>query len=231
MRFVLLLVFVLSGCAPFYTVPNDAADFAALGLLPPESAEEITAALERQPAAHFPATLATVRLQGRGNSWVINLRTVEGAGDMDNLASMPGIREVIPLSQIVCPGQVSRLETLRSAAASVRADLVLVYTFESTSTSEPTIPLLGLLSLGILPNEIARATSTGSGALVDTRTGYIYGLTEATRKEYRITNAWNVRDAMESSMEGAQGRACKDLVAQVEKLWDGVLARYGKDLP
>ena len=141
---------------------------------------------------------------------------------MDRLAELPRIRTVVPLSDVVCERTVD-MPGLRSAAAGVRADLLLVYTFDTTSTNDTTIPMLGAFTLGIFPNEIARATSTGSAALVDTRTGYIYGLAEATWREFRITNAWNIRAVQDKSEAGAQAGACRALVARVEKLWERVL--------
>lgn len=222
MKIVLLLAFLLTGCMLPYSRPEVAADFAAMGLRPPESAEEIAVAGARRPAANLPATLAAFHVQ----AYVANDRALEYPDDVNHLASMRGIGSVVPLSGVVPRGQDFGLDCLRSAGARVHADLVLVYTFETDTTPDTTIPLLGTFTLGIFPNEITRATSTGSAALIDARTGYLYGLTQATSKQYRITNAWNVRAVREKSADDARNRACKDLVAQVEELWEGVLARY-----
>jgi hypothetical protein len=232
MRLVpLLLLLLLSGCHWSYTIPNDAADFGSLGLLPPETPEEIESASRRPPAANLPATLAVIRLQGRGGPVVVNVRTVEDQADIGRLAKMPHICAVVPLNDIVCGQTAPSLDAVRESAARVRADLVLVYTFETVSNCGTTIPLLGTLTLGIFPNELARAISTCSAALVDTRTGHIYGLSEATTKSYRITNAWNTWTARQAAEESAQDTACKNLIGRVEVLWAHVLKRHAPGVP
>jgi hypothetical protein len=218
----LCLVLVLSGCHMPYRVPNDAADFEELGLREPGSGEDVAAAMERRPEAVFPATVATVRLQGRQGPFVVTVREVEAEGGLERVARLPGVKAVVPVNGLACPGQVASFDEVRAAAAGVHADLVLAYTFETTSKSETTIPVLGVLTLGIFPNEVARAVSTGTAALIDTRSGYVYGVVEATDKEYRITNAWNVWSAQQTAEEGVRVRACRKLVGEVERMWGEV---------
>src|SRR2546423_1703511 len=82
------------------------------------------------------------------------------------------VLEVVPINQMVVPMKIESERDLRAAAAGVQADMALLYTFNTQFNTETTIPALGVLTLGLFPNQNARVTSTASAALVDTRSGY-----------------------------------------------------------
>lgn len=226
-----------------YVTPGGPADFRALGISK-ETADSATDAsiasrLNRVPAAAFPASLAMIRVQaggyysrstrgyGDGRFSVVTARDVETAEQMKRIQQLPLVRGVAPMNRLVVPGHVNTDLDLRSAAADVQADIVLLYTFDTVFSTETTIPALGVLTLGLFPNEQARVSSTASAAFIDTRTGYVYGVAESTSKTTQLANAWTSEDAVDQSRRRAETEAFASLVGEMESLWSGIVARYG----
>jgi hypothetical protein len=241
-----LLCGVMTGCAS-YRVPGMAADFHALGITPQEvearTDSSIAARLDRQPLAGFPAQIAVVRVQGagyrshttrgygEGRFTVVTNRDVESDDAVDRMGALPMVAGVAPINRLVLPERLDSEESLRSAAANVQADMLLLYTFDTQFETDKKIAPLGLISLGLLPDRVARVTSTASAALVDTRNGYVYGVAEATGRDDQLTNAWNDREAVDSSRRKAESEAFDGLVGEFETLWNGVVQRYGPPVP
>ncbi len=57
---------------------------------------------------------------------------------------------------------------------------------------------LSLITLGLLPDKKAFVSSTTSGALVDVRTGFLYGVSEATEREEQLATIRNTQDIKDS---------------------------------
>ncbi len=242
-----LLVFVAGlmsvGCAT-YTTPGAPADFRALGVTPEEarslSDASIIEVMDRKPVASFPAALAVVRLQGRayssysvhnaygvGEYTVVTLRDVEKDTDFERLTELPQLHGIAPLNRLVITEKITNLKDLRLAAANVHADILLIYTFDTKFGSERVLPALETFSLGVFPAREAQVTTTASAAFIDTRTGFIYGLAEATEASDRLTNAWNSRQAVEKTRNAAEREAWESLVAQLEDTWTAIVEAYG----
>lgn len=241
------LAFLLPACASHYVVPGGGADFHALGITKQQADDQadpgIAAKLQRKPLAGFPAVIAAIRVQdrgyrsytasgyGEGPFTVVTTRDVETPEQIDRLQRLPMVRAIVPINRLVCTSEVSSERHLRDAAASVQADLVLLYTFDTKFGHETTIPALGTITLGLFPNEEARVTTTASAAILDTRSGYIYALAEATAKRERLTNAWNTESAIDQARRGAETEAFDKLVGEVESSWKGVVERYAVTAP
>ena len=236
---------LLGGCQSVkYTTPGGPADFRALGLSPAEAETltdyDIGQRLARKPAASFPAAIALVRVQGEGyRSYtsrgrgsgpysIITTRDAESDTDVLRLTQMPNTRGIGAVNRLIIPAETKDLKDLRLIGADLQADIILVYTFDTEfGSTETTIPALGVLTLGLFPNERARVTSTASAAFVDTRTGYLYGLAEATVEDTRITNAWGNNEAVDKSRREAERGAFAKLVPEIERLWTDISAMYG----
>lgn len=230
----------IGGCST-YRVPGGAADFHALGITSDEQAEltedSIARELAKKPASSFPANLAAVRVQARGyrsyttqgydygNYSVVTLREVESDTDIDSLASLPMINNIIPLNRLVII-DIKDESDIRKAAARVQADMVLIYTFDTKFGVESFIPALGVITLGLFPNDEARVTSTASAALIDTRTGFIYALAESTADAKQIANAWTSKDAVDQSRRRAERDAFEGLISELKKAWKQVVETY-----
>ncbi|MEM1424309.1 MAG: hypothetical protein AAGH64_09930 [Planctomycetota bacterium] len=230
----------MNGCHASYVTPGGPADLrAAIGMRSEGVTVEhaIAKQLDREPAAQFPATLALLRLQDRSygsytaRGWdhtdysVVTVRDVEDEADLERLGAMPGVRAVAPLNRMVI-GNLSSEQDLRAAAARVHADALVLYTFDTRFDVDTTIPALGVLTLGLFPNDIAKVTSTASAAVIDTRTGYVYALAESTHDTSQIANAWTNRDAVDQSRRRAERGAFAGLVGELERAWGGVVRAH-----
>lgn len=230
----------LGGCAT-YTVPGGPANFNALGITEQQqidmTEDTIAREMDRKPAASFPATIAVVRVQDRGyRSYgtygydyggysVVGVRETEMDTDLQQFAQLPMVRGVLPLNRLVIH-QIESERDLRESAARVQADMLLLYTFDTKFGVESTVPALGVITLGLFPNDEARVTSTASAALVDTRTGYIYMLAEATADTRQLANAWTSRDAVDQSRRRAERDAFEQLTEQIRRGWKDVAERF-----
>ncbi len=238
-----LAVVLLGGCGARYRVPGRAADFHALGITA-ETVEQstdraIARRLDRRPLAGFPTSIAVVRTQGPGyrshttRSWgsgrytIVTIRDVETEEQLVRISDLPMVAGIAPLNRLVLPRHFNSDMELRQGAATVQADMVLVYTFDTAFNVEKKIPPLGILTLGLFPHEEARVVCTASGVLMDTRNGYVYGLLEATSTRNQPANAWTSAVAVDHARRQAEADAFDQLVDAFVKLWPGVVERYG----
>lgn len=240
-RLALLLGITLSGCATYVT-PGPRADFRTMGIEPARDQTDASIAerLARRPQATFPATIAVARVQGSGYSdrrgyrntskqasfEVVTAREVEKESDFASIQKLPMIRAVVPLNRLVIPETPESERDLRLAAAGVQAELLLLYTFDTSIGVEHKVPVLTQVTLGHFPSDEARVTSTVSAALLDTRNGYVYGLAESTSQQAEFTNVWWTDEAIRRARERAERAAFESMLGEFEKLWKGVVEAY-----
>jgi hypothetical protein len=239
----LLMLSSVVGCGSSYRTPGGPADFRAMGITGDEAElltdRAITERMNIKPLASFPAAIAVVRVQapgyysstargvGSGKYTIVTTRDVESEDEFAKLEGLPMVRSIGMLNQLSVSGPCNDSRELRQAAASVQADMVLVYTFDTEFDTQEKVAPLGLITLGLFPDREARVTSTCSAVLMDTRNGFIYGLSEATGKDERFTNAWGSEAAIDSSRRKAEKAAFAALVVKLQELWPGVVSRYG----
>jgi hypothetical protein len=240
----LLLAASLGACSSKYVTPGGPADFRALGITGQEADaladNSIVKKMNRRPAASFPASVAVVRVQGAnyssrtttnayagGNYSIVTTRDVETDEQFDRLSKLPMVRGLAPMNRLVLPAMVTTERDLRDAAAELQADMLLIYTFDTRFGSQTVVPALGTITLGLFPAEQARVSSTASAALIDTRTGFIYGLAEGTHKTDQLANFWTTEEAIDQSRRRAETQAFDKLVANLETMWHGVATTYG----
>ncbi len=238
----LFLMISLGGCASYLT-PGAAADFRAMGITEEAVREStdfsIARRLERRPLASFPTALAVVRVQDRGyRSYtsrgygsgaytVVPSRDVETEDQFERIAGLPMVRGLAPLNRLVLPDYFQSEEQLREGAAAVQADMLLIYTFDTTFWVENKLAPLGLLTLGLFPDDLARISSTVSAVLMDTRNGYVYALMEATAKKEKLANGWTKRSTVDAGRRQAETEAFEKLVREFESTWPRLLTEYG----
>jgi hypothetical protein len=227
-----LLVFILlcSGCASYRTP--------GAGVSIPEiTSPNIAEVMARKPAASWPARIIIVRVQGpgyesysnrgtgTGRFSVVTTRDIEQEGDFQRIGKMPQVAAVGALSRLLLPGNLGSADDLRTGAAQLQGDIVLLYTIDTTFRTETTnIGPLQTLALGYFPTHKAKVTSTCSAALLDTRTGFVYGVAESTAGEDQRGNVWNEEKAIEMARFKAERAAFTGALGEVEKLWGGIVA-------
>jgi hypothetical protein len=230
---LILAACILAGCASYKTPGS--------GVSIPQITESgIAEALSRKPAATFPARLIIVRVQGpgyssysvrsygTGNFSVVTARDIETEADFARLSAMPGVAAVGALNRLLLPGNLNGATDLRTAAAQLQGDIVLLYTIDTSfRTDTQQIGPLQLISLGFFPNKKAVVSSTCAAAFIDTRTGFIYGVAESTSTEEQRSDLWNRQEAIEKARAKAERSAFTTALGEIEKVWASIAAEHG----
>ncbi|WKD48367.1 hypothetical protein [Microbulbifer spongiae] len=225
-------IVVTQGCAT-YTTPASGVNISSL------TDVDIAALMKAEPASGFPARIAVARVQasgyisrtnsgyGSGLYSVVTTRDIEDESDFEKLSSLAMVGGVAPLSRLLLPSELDSIRDLRLSAARLKTDLILIYSIDTAFHVEGT-PLgpLSAITLGFLPNKKAFVSSTTSGALIDVRTGFVYGVAEATEREEQRTTIWNSSDAIDEARMDAEKASFKSFIGEFENLWKSTLAQY-----
>lgn len=232
---VLACLTLLAGCAQRYMTPGEGVDVSAI------VDSNVREAMGAKPTASFPATVAVVRVQGSGyrsysNSgygWgafsVVTTRDIESAEDLERLDHLPQVAAMVPLNKLVIPKRLESSSDLRAAAAGLKADILLLYSIDTAFwVDKKNIGPLAAISLGFAPKNRAYVSTTASAALLDTRTGFVYGLAEGSARDDKVANSWNKQASVEKVRLRIEAQAFHDLVEQLVVLWDEIVAEHGK---
>jgi hypothetical protein len=233
-----------SACAS-YTTPGAGVQVENLARADADIAELLRA----EPGAVFPARIAVARAQaagyasssntcyGTGRYCVVTTRDVEPEASYERLSKLPLVTGVALMNRMLLPPTFTSTKDLRQAAAGLKTDILLVYSLDTGFNIENTdVGPLALVSLGFLPTKKARVTATASAALFDVRTGFVYGVAEASATEQQRATFWSSSDAVDHARKKAEADAFQKLIPEIEKLWADVLkthvhARAGTLLP
>ena len=184
----------------------------------------IAQASNAKPAMRFPSTIA---IAANDRDVREHLRALSAHGTLDSLNSLPQLARTVIVSPVLV-GETDREHRitadlrLREAAAKLHADAVLIVANESQLTDGRIIAPLTELSLGLLPNKRYELISTAFAALVDTRTGYVYGTDEKSRARSGITMAWGSDDVIHRARAKVEREALEKLFADFPAFWRGV---------
>lgn len=222
------------GCAT-YTTPGSGVS------IPEITSPKVAQSMSARPAAAFPARIAVVRVQGsgyqsysnrgygRGAFSVITTRDIETDADFARLTALPGVAGLAGMSRLLLPVDINSIDDLRVAAGALQTDMVMLYTLDTTfHTDTKQIGPLQLVSLGFFPNRKARVSSTCAVAFIDTRTGFIYGVTESTATEDQRSDYWNKEEAIERARARAERGAFTASIGEIEKLWVSITAQHAR---
>jgi len=234
MAFLILAVLLLaSGCATNYVTPGAGVSIEAI------SDFGIKERFRTKPAAQFPARIAVVRIQqsgysscgnrgyGRGNYSVVTTRDIEQDEHFEKLSSLPQVAGLATLNRLLLPEKLQSVKDLRLGAASLHADMLLLYTLDTSfKIRGQDIGPLAVVTLGFLPNKKAYVTTTASGVLFDVRTGYVYGVAEASHSTSHIASTWSREQAIDNARLETEKEAFSELVDELCQLWPGVVKEY-----
>jgi hypothetical protein len=233
-----MLGHILTGCSPSYVTPGRGVSMSSLT----NADTDIAAKMKREPQSPFPARIAVVRVQapgyrshssesyGDGRYSVVTTRDIEQDPDWTRLEKLPKVAGVALLNKMIIPSNLQSDHELRLASASLKADLLLVYSIDTSfRIDEHDVGPLRLISLGMLPTKEAKVTATCSAALFDVRTGYVYGLAEATAVEKQIASSWTSDDAVDQSRHKAERKAFEEMLTEFVKTWGKIVTQY--DVP
>ena len=228
---------LLSGCATYIT-PGEKADLRGLA---PAQIEEGFAA---KPTSPFPAAIVAVRVQGpkyssygveksgarygTGRYSVITVREVEEDARIEQITKLPQVAGVISINRMLLPERLESDKDVRVAASRLQADMVLMYTFDTSFFDTDSAKPLTVITLGLSPTRKIRATTTASALLIDTRTGFIYSAYEATEAGDVRSTSWGSRDSADQVRKDTEKAAFAKLADQLVKSWPGLLSRYSQ---
>lgn len=232
---LLALSFLISGCAS-YTTPGGAVQMSEI------ADTNINELMAQEPAANFPARISVARVQasgyeslsggsyGTGRYSVVTTRDVETEEDLSRLTALPGAAGVAPLNRILLPRNLDSIMALREASARLKADILLLYTFDTSfQAGEQKYLPLNTVALGFLKNKRVTVTTTASAAFFDVRTEYLYGLAEASAEENKLASVWSTADAVDDLRVSTERAAFSKLVGEIERTWSGVVKDYGQE--
>ena len=225
-----------SGCAT-YTTPGAGVTLESLANTDADIAER----LKLEPAARFPARMTVARVQasgyssrsnscyGSGRYCVVTARDIEPEATFERLSRMPQLAGLALMNRMLLPGKLTSAKDLRRAAATLKTDLLLVYSLETEFNIENTdVGPLAMISLGFLPTKNARVTATASAVVFDVRTGFVYGVAEASALEEQRGTFWSSSEALDSARKQAESAAFQKLAGEIEKLWSEILRTHSR---
>ena len=228
----------LVGCAR-YATPGGPANMRAM--MVPEAKDiqtdgPVSVAIDKKPLAKLPAAVAVVRVQAPGyrsataESWgqgaysIVTTQDIEGeAAAMEKVGKLPMVKGLAPLNRLLLPSQLNSDLELRQAAGALHADMLLIYTLDTSFNVEDVAVPLSVITIGLSPNQIARVNCTASAVLLDTRNGYVYGVAEASDKQKQLTSAWTNESAVDQARRRVEAVAFSKLVGNLEGMWSGVV--------
>lgn len=225
-----LVALFCAGCASYRT-PG-----AAIALTQIERADAVEVA--QQPAPQFPLKLGVVRVQAAtyksfssasrhpGRFGVIDPQELLHETQLQDISLWPAVAGVAPLDPVLLPDRLDTLEDLRLAAAKMQADVLLIYTVETSfQTAEQKFAPLSKLALGKPPAAGAAIAVSVSASFIDVRTGFVYGSAQAARSA-PVSGGWGTAQAVETRRLDVEQQAFAALLEAAAKIWDGIVSRY-----
>ena len=228
---------LLSGCASYIT-PGAKADLQAFA--PPD----IQAGFAAKPTNPFPASIAVVRVQsptysnyyiqqnggryGSGRYSVILAKEENEDSQLERVTKLGQVAGLVSINRLLLPERLDSDKEIRGAASRLQADLVFLYTFDTSFLDTDMAKPLSVITLGLSPTRKISAVTTCSALLMDTRTGYIYSAYEATERQQTLSTSWGSRDTADEMRRTLEQNAFKKLVDDLAASWPKLLERYAQ---
>jgi hypothetical protein len=236
--FLIISISSLVGCASSYIPPGPKADLQAFA---PASIQE---GFSAKPTSPFPASIAFVRVQapqytnyrfrtnagvyGTGRYSVVTTREVEDEKILDRVAHLPQVAGITSINRMLLPQNLNGDRELREAAARLQADLLFVYTFDTSFFETDLAKPLTVITLGLFPSRKVYVTTTLSALLIDTRTGYVYSTYETSKKAETLSTSWGSGDSADAVRRQNESETFGQLIDEVSSTWPKFLERYAR---
>ncbi len=222
----------LGGCAQQKCYVNDGASYDdpdAPGLLQSASSETRSAAFV---PPRFPIVLAVARVQ-RGRP----LRLLSPVGrdamseeELGRLAMLPHVRKIAPITLWETEPNAGSIAQLRTAARRLNADMLLVYELDNERQPTGTFPLVGLASLGVIPDSKEVSLGNAAALLIDVRSSYQYATVTAQADGSRVSNYWGRDGARADAAADARRETMGKLVSRFASSWQEIVLLHGPQL-
>jgi hypothetical protein len=231
------LSLLMSACAT-YIPPGAKADLQVFA--PPD----IQAGFAAKPTNPFPASVAIVRvqaptysnyyLQQRGGSYgsgrysVILTKEADEDAQLERVAKLQKVAGLVSINRMLLPERLEGDKEIRGAASRLQADLLFLYTFDTSFFDTDRAKPLSVITLGLAPTRKISAVTTCSALLIDTRTGYIYSAYEVTERVETFSTSWGSRDTADEARRNNEREAFKKLIDEFSASWPKLLERHAK---
>lgn len=226
-------ILLLTGCASSYVTPGGHVNLSDV------QDGEIKDIYELKPTAKFPSNIAFTRIQqsgynsyssqgyGTGRFSVVTNREVASDSDLERITQLSDVAALVPLSKILIPKNITGLRDIRLAAAKLHADVLMVYTFDTTFKVGPKkFQTSDIISLGFFDNKEVKVQTTASAAFYDAKTGYLYGLAEATEDKSQISDLWGSNSIVDELRKETEKIAFTSLISEIENTWNAIVKEY-----
>ena len=232
------LLFIFSSCATKYVTPGGDVKISSL------VEEDISKVLSNKPSAEFPVIIAVARIQApkytnyrysrnsepvNGNFSMILTREPDEEIQIQEIGKLNGIKQISTFNRLLLPNNYNSIKDLRLAAAKMKAQMLLVYTFDTEFViNAKNYGPQNLFALGYLKNKEVKVRTTSSAALFDVQTEYLYGLAEATEEVNKKSNIWKENQDVDNLRIESEKRSFEKLSKEIAKMWDGIYQEYNK---
>lgn len=232
-----LIALLIPGCAT-YIPPGAKADLQAFA--PPD----IQAGFAIKPTNPFPASIAVLRVQapnytnyylqqrggmyGSGRYSVILAKEAGEDLQLERVTKLQQVAGLVTINRMLLPEHLEGDREIRGAASRLQADLVFLYTFDTSFFETDQAKPLTVITLGLSPTRRIFAVTTCSALLMDTRTGYIYSAYEVTERAETFSTSWGSRDSADEARHNNEQVAFKKLIDDFTTTWPRVLDRHQK---
>lgn len=234
-----LLFIILSSCSAKYVTPGGDVKISSL------ADEDISKILSNKPSAEFPVTIAVARIQApkysnyrysyrnaeptNSNFSMVLTREPDEEKNIQEIAKLKGIKQISPFNRLLLPYNYNSIKDLRLAAAKMKAQILLVYTFDTEfEIDAKNYGPQNVFALGYLKNKEVKVRTTSSAALFDVQTEYLYGLAEATEEVEKKSNIWKQNQDVDKLRLDSEKKSFEKLVKDIEKMWEGIYQEYNK---
>ena len=239
--FKLIAIFLSSlafqSCATSYITPGSSVNVSKL------ADADISELLSKEPVAKFPVNMAIARIQSstytnwqyrnsrqnapNGRFSMILTRSHFEDMALEKLNTLSGIKQASTFNRLLLPYQYNSIKDLRLAAAKMKVNLLLVYTFDTVfAVDTKNFGPQNAIALGYLKNKEVKVTTTASAAVFDVQTEYLYGLAESTARETKTSNAWKKQKDVDALRLETEAKAFEALTMELQGLWTEIMNEY-----
>jgi len=228
---------LMLGCAS-YVPPGPKADLQVFA--PPD----IQAGFAVKPTNPFPASIAVVHVQaptytnyylqqrggtyGSGRYSVILAKEAGEDSQLERVSKLRQIAGLVTVNRMLLPERLEDDKDIRAAASRLQADLLFLYTFDTSFFDTDAAKPLTIITLGLSPTRRITAVTTCSALLMDTRTGYLYSAYEVTQRAETFSTSWGSSDTADEARRNNEQEAFKKLIDDFTTSWPKVLERHGQ---
>lgn len=147
---------------------------------------------------------------------------------LERVAHLPQVAGITSINRMLLPQNLNGDRELREAAARLQADLLFVYTFDTSFFETDLAKPMTVVTLGLFPSRKVYVTTTLSALLIDTRTGYVYSTYETSKKAETLSTSWSSSDSADAVRRQNESQTFEQLIGEFINTWPKVLERHAR---